>query len=152
MTLLMVLSDTLVESRQLLDYVNAMADMEVRVVLLRVSPSGREASLEISHRVLEQARHTLEFSDSQREIVTRLEIGDPGEIVPRVAQEEQVNVILMPAFGPEEFPRLQELGELPRATAEQVQVPLIISSPEGLEALLKRQRILTVPADELTAP
>jgi hypothetical protein len=152
MTLLMVLSDTLVESRQLLDYVNAMADLEARVVLLRVSPSGREASLEMSNRVLEQARHTLQFADSHREIVSRLEIGDPEAIVPRVAEEERASVILMPAFGPEEFPRLQEIGTLARATADQVQVPVVISSPEGLEALLKRQRILTVPADELTTP
>ena len=59
-------------------------------------------------------------------------------------------MILMPAFSPEEFPRLQELGELPRTTAEQVHVPVLISSPEGLEAVLKRQRILTVPAADLT--
>ena len=59
MTLLMVLSDSLLESRQLLDYINAMADVEARIVLLRVSPSGREATLETSHRVLEQARHAL---------------------------------------------------------------------------------------------
>ena len=150
MTLLMVLSDTLVESRQLVDYVNAMGDFPMRVVLLRVSPSGREASLSMSHRVLEQARHALQTNDDTREISSRLEIGDPEVIVPRVAEEEGANVILMPAFGPEEFPRLQELGDLPRATAEQVQVPVVISSPEGLEAVLKRQRILTVPATDLS--
>ena len=81
MTLLMVLSDSLVESRQLLDYLNAMADIDARVVLLRVSPSGREASLETSHRVLEQARHALSFAPVEREIATRLEIGDPEAIV-----------------------------------------------------------------------
>jgi nucleotide-binding universal stress UspA family protein len=150
MTLLMVLSDTLVETRQLLDYVNAMADFQVRVVLLRVSPSGRVASLSMSHRVLEQAKHALETHDGTREISSRLEIGDPEVIVPRIAEEEGADVILMPAFGPEEFPRLQELGDLPRATAEQVQVPVVISSPEGLEAVLKRQRILTVPATDLS--
>ncbi len=152
MTLLMVLSDTLVESRQLLDYLNAMADVEARVVLLRVSPSGREVSLEISHRVLDQARHALEYAGSERELTTRLEIGDPEQIVPRVAQEERADVILMPGFNPEEFPRLQELGAVPRTTAEQVQIPIVIQSPEGLETLLKRERILTVPADELTTP
>src|SRR5690349_9600822 len=110
MTLLMVLSDTLVESRQLLDYVNAMADFQMRVVLLRVSPSGREASLEMSHRVIDQARHALQVAGCEREIVNRLEIGDPEAIVPRVAEEEQADVILMPAFSPEEFPRLQEMG------------------------------------------
>lgn len=150
MTLLMVLSDTLVESRQLLDYVNAMADFQVRVVLLRVSPSGRQVSVEISHRVLEQARQALRIAGAQREIKTRLEIGDPEEIVPRVTEEERADVILMPAFSPEEFPRLQEMGALPRSTAEQVHVPLLVSSPEGLEAVLKRQRILTVPATDLT--
>jgi hypothetical protein len=152
MTLLMVLSDTLVESRQLLDYLNAMADVDARIVLLRVSPSGRQAGLEMSHRVLDQARHTLQYADSGREVVPRLEIGDPEEIVPRVAIEEGAHVILMPGFGPEEFPRLQELGAIPRSTAEQVQVPVVIQSPEGLETLLKRERILTVPADELTSP
>src|ERR1700737_4028108 len=106
MTLLMVLSDTLVESRQLLDYVNAMVDLQIRVVLLRVSPSGREASLEMSHRVLDQARHALSAACGEREISPRLEIGDPEAIVPRVAVEEQADVILMPGFGPEEFPRL----------------------------------------------
>jgi nucleotide-binding universal stress UspA family protein len=150
MTLLMVLSDTLLESRQLLDYINAMADVEARIVLLRVSPSGREASLETSHRVLEQARHALSFAPVEREIATRLEIGDPEAIVPRVAEEERADVILMPAYGPAEFPRLQELGQLPRTTAEHVHVPVVISSPEGLEALLERQRILTVPASDLT--
>ncbi len=150
MTLLMVLSDTLVESRQLLDYVNAMADFQVHVVLLSVPPSGREASLEISHRVLEQARQALQITGAEREITTRREIGDPEVIVPRVAEEERADVILMPALSPEEFPRLQELGELPRTTAEQVHVPVLISSPEGLEAVLKRQRILTVPAADLT--
>lgn len=104
----------------------------------------------MSHRVLEQARHALQTNDGTREISSRLEIGDPEVIVPRVAEEEGANVILMPAFGPEEFPRLQEMGDLPRATAEQVQVPVVISSPEGLEAVLKRQRILTVPATDLS--
>jgi nucleotide-binding universal stress UspA family protein len=150
MTLLMVLSDTLVESRQLLDYVNAMADFQVRVVLLRVSPSGSVASLEVSRRVLDQARQALRVGGAEREITSRLEIGSPAEIVPRVAEEERADVILMPAFSPEEFPRLQEMGALPRSTAEQVQVPVVISSPEGLEAVLKRQRILTVPATDLT--
>jgi nucleotide-binding universal stress UspA family protein len=150
MTLLMVLSDTLVESRQLLDYVNAMADFQVRVVLLRVSPSGSVASLEMSRRVLDQARQALRVAGAEREITSRLEIGSPAEIVPRVAEEERADVILMPAFSPEEFPRLQEMGALPRSTAEQVQVPVVISSPEGLEAVLKRQRILTVPATDLT--
>jgi hypothetical protein len=150
MTLLMVLSDTLVESRQLLDYVNAMADFQERVVLLRVSPSGSVASLETSRRVLDQARQALRFAGGEREIATRLEIGDPEVIVPRVAEEERADVILMPGFSPEEFPRLQEMGQLPRTTADQVQVPVVISSPEGLEAVLKRQRILTVPATDLT--
>jgi nucleotide-binding universal stress UspA family protein len=149
MTLLMVLSDTLVESRQLLDYVNTIADFQVRVVLLRVSPSGSVASLEMSRRVLEQARQGLRIASAEREITTRLEIGDPEVIVPRVAGEERADVILMPAFGPEEFPRLQEIGDLPRTTADQVQVPVVISSPEGLEAVLKRQRILTIPANDL---
>jgi nucleotide-binding universal stress UspA family protein len=149
MTLLMVLSDTLVESRQLLDYVNTIADFQVRVVLLRVSPSGSVASLEMSRRVLEQARQGLRIASAEREITTRLEIGDPEAIVPRVAGEERADVILMPAFGPEEFPRLQEIGDLPRTTADQVQVPVVISSPEGLEAVLKRQRILTIPANDL---
>jgi nucleotide-binding universal stress UspA family protein len=149
MTLLMVLSDTLVESRQLLDYVNTIADFQVRVVLLRVSPSGSVASLEMSRRVLEQARQGLRIASAEREITTRLEIGDPEAIVPRVAVEERADVILMPAFGPEEFPRLQEIGDLPRTTADQVQVPVVISSPEGLEAVLKRQRILTIPANDL---
>jgi nucleotide-binding universal stress UspA family protein len=150
MTLLMVLSDTLVESRQLLDYVNTIADFQVRVVLLRVSPSGSVASLEMSRRVLEQARQGLRIASAEREITTRLEIGDPEAIVPRVAGEERADVILMPAFGPEEFPRLQEIGDLPRTTADQVQVPVVISSPEGLEAVLKRQRILTIPANDLS--
>jgi nucleotide-binding universal stress UspA family protein len=150
MTLLMVLSETLVESRQLLDYVAAMSDVEVKVVLLRVSPSGREADLVMSQRVLDQARHTLSVSGGEREIVTRLEIGDSQVIVPRVAEEEKADVILMPAYGPEEFPRLQDLGDLARATAEHVHVPVVVSSPEGLEALLEHQRILTVPATDLT--
>lgn len=150
MTLLMVLSDTLVESRQLLDYVNAMADFQVRVVLLRVSPSGRQVSVEMSHRVLEQASQALRIAGADREITSRLEIGSPEEIVPRVAQEVGADVILMPAFSPEEFPRLQEMGALASSTAEQVHVPLLVSSPEGLEAVLKRQHILTVPAADLT--
>jgi hypothetical protein len=149
MTLLMVLSESLVESRPLLEYVSAIADVDARIVLLRVSPSGREADLVISQRVLDQARHMLDFSGTKREITPRLEIGDSEAIVPRVAHEEQASVILMPAYGPEEFPRLQELGELPRTTAEQVHVPVVISSPEGLEALLEQQRILTVPAADL---
>lgn len=150
MTLLLVLGDSLTESRQLLEYLNTSADFDAHIVLLRVSPSGRSANLEMSHRVLDQARHALQLTDTHREVSTRLEIGDANVIVPRVAQEVDANVILMPGFNPEEFPRLQELGDLARTTAEQVQVPIVISSPEGLEALLKRQRILTVRADDLS--
>jgi hypothetical protein len=152
MTLLLVLGDTLTESRQLLEYLNTSADVDARIVLLCVSPSGRSANLEMSHRVLDQARHALQLSDGEREVTTRLEIGDPTVIVPSVAQEVAANVILMPGFNPEEFPRLQALGDLARTTVEQVQVPVVISSPEGLEALLKQQRILTVRADELSTP
>jgi nucleotide-binding universal stress UspA family protein len=104
----------------------------------------------MSRRVLDQARQALRIAGAEREITSRLEIGDPEAIVPRVAEEEHADVILMPGFSPEEFPRLQEMGALPRTTAEQVQIPVVISSPEGLEAVLKRQRILTIPATDLS--
>jgi nucleotide-binding universal stress UspA family protein len=144
MRVLMVV-DAAEQSHALLDYVRTAHENDAEFVLLAVSLSGRSAELQTAQKVLEEALHALSEEPGDR-FRARLEIGEPGEVIARVAQEEDASVIMMPAHGDGEFPRLQELGGVAHAVAHRTNIPILIASPSGLEALLRDERVLTVPA------
>jgi nucleotide-binding universal stress UspA family protein len=144
MRVLMVV-DAAEQSQALLDYVRTAHENEAEFVLLAVSLSGRTAELQATENVLEEALHALTEEPGGR-FRARLEIGDPAEVIARVAQEEEASVIMMPAHGDGEFPRLQALGGVAHAVAHRTNIPLLIASPSGLEALLRDERVVTVPA------
>lgn len=144
MRVLMVV-DAAEQSQALLDYVRTAHANDLEFVLLAISLSGRTADLHAAEQVLTEAVRALGVEPGPRFRV-RLEIGDPAEVIARVAQEEQASVIMMPAHTDGEFPRLQELGGVAYAVAHRTNIPLLIASPSGLEALLRDERILTMPA------
>lgn len=133
------------QSQALLDYVRTAHEQEAEFVLLGVSLSGRAAELQATENLLNEALSALTEEPDAR-YRTRLEIGDPVEVIPRIAEEIEASVIMMPAHGDGEFPRLQELGGVAHAVAHRTNIPILIASPSGLEALLRDERVLTVPA------
>lgn len=144
MRVLMVV-DAAEQSQALLDHVRSTDESEAEYVVLTVSLSGRAADLHTAENVLQEALAALgeEVGDRSR---ARLEIGDPAEVIARIAGEEEASVIMMPAHGDGEFPRLEALGGLAHAVAHRTNVPILIASPSGLEALLRDERVVTVPA------
>jgi nucleotide-binding universal stress UspA family protein len=144
MLVLMVL-DAAEETHELLEYVRTVHRVDAELVLLSISLSGREADRAVAERVLAEGLQTLGAKPGPG-LRTRLEIGDPAEVIARVVREERPDVIMMPAYGDGEFPRLQELGALAREIAQRTNIPLVIASPVGLEALLRDERIVTLPA------
>jgi nucleotide-binding universal stress UspA family protein len=143
MPVLMVL-DAAGDSHALLEYVRTIREGEGEYVLLSVSLSGREADLEAARNVLNEALHTL-GEEPTAVLRTRLEIGYPAEVIARVANEEAADVIMMPAYGDGEFPRLKDLGDVAHEVAHRTNIPILIKSPVGFEALMRDERILTVP-------
>jgi nucleotide-binding universal stress UspA family protein len=140
----LVVLDAAGDSQALLDYVRTMHAGEAEYVLLSVSLSGREADREAARNVLNEALYTL--GEEQGTILrTRLEIGDPAEVIARVAAEEGAEVIMMPAYGDGEFPRLQELGYAAHQVSHRTTIPILIKSPVGFEALIGDERVVTLP-------
>jgi nucleotide-binding universal stress UspA family protein len=144
MVVLLVL-DAADESHELLEYVRSVHRVDADLVLLSISLSGREADRAVAERVLTEALQTLGARPGPG-LSARMEIGDPADVIARVVDEERPDVIMMPAYGDGDFPRLQELGTLAREIAHRTNIPLVIASPAGLEALLRDERIVTLPS------
>jgi nucleotide-binding universal stress UspA family protein len=123
------------------------------LVLLYVAPRGGPGYVESGQMVLEAS---LRASGLDRDLeaypVTvrpRLCIGDPKEMIPKVAEQEEADVILMGALGVDGFPHVSDMSETARETAERTNCPVVVCSPRGLELLLKEGRLVTQPRSEL---
>jgi nucleotide-binding universal stress UspA family protein len=123
------------------------------LVLLYVAPRGGPGYVESGHMVLEAA---LRASGLDRELEAypvsvrpRLCIGDPKEMIPKVAEQEDADVILMGALGVDGFPHVSDMSDTARETAERTNRPVVVCSPRGLELLLKEGRLVTQPRSEL---
>lgn len=108
------------------------------ICLLHVIASGRPAEVESGQRVLRAALRALRALDPKLAVEARLEIGQRGERLLRVAEEIGAGLIVMAAHGEGEFPRLSGAakeggapGRVARGVVEQRGRPVLVVSPGG---------------------
>jgi len=123
------------------------------LVLLYVAPRGGAGYVESGEMVLEAS---LRASGLDRvvgvapgTVQSRICIRDPRELIARVAEEEQADVILMGALGGDAMSHVTDISDTARETAERTNLPVVVCSPRGLELLLKEGRVVTHPRSEL---
>jgi nucleotide-binding universal stress UspA family protein len=121
------------------------------LILLYVAPRGGPGYIESGEMVLEASLHASGLDRAPEATVRpKLCIGDPKEMIARVAEQEDADVILMGAVGPGGFPRRADISETARETMERTNRPVVVCSPQGLELLLKHEgRLVTQPRTEL---
>jgi Universal stress protein family len=131
------------------------------VVLLAVCPRGSEGYLECGRMILEAAQRACAGLLAEKKVRTRLAVGDPRNVVPALAVEERVNLVVM---GPPDndgaatyargyfFPReddklmrpIESLapGDLRQALSSRCECPILTGSPRGIELLIGNQAVL----------
>jgi nucleotide-binding universal stress UspA family protein len=119
------------------------------LVLLYVAPRGGPGYVESGQMVLEASLRASGLESYPLSVRPRLCIGDPKEMIPRVAEQEEADVILMGALGVDGFPHVSDMSDTARETAERTNRPVVVCSPRGLELLLKEGRLVTQPRSEL---
>jgi nucleotide-binding universal stress UspA family protein len=121
------------------------------LILLYVAPRGGFGYVESGQMVLEASLHASGLDRAPAATVRpTLCIGDPKEMIARVAEQEDADVILMGAVGADGFPNLSDISDTARETTERTNRPVVVCSPRGLELLLKHEgRVLTQPRSEL---
>ncbi|NLC56262.1 MAG: universal stress protein [Armatimonadetes bacterium] len=109
---------------------------ETRVVLLHVVPSGREAALHNAEKVL--ARSSALFrslAGTQREVTTRLEVGNAVTRITEVADALDADAIIMGSHDVGALPRSQVLGQAAEDTVAATNRPVVLVFPEGSEVV-----------------
>lgn len=121
------------------------------LILLYVAPRGGPGYVESGRMVLEASLRAAGLDRSREAAVqSKICIGDPKEMIPRVAEQEGADVIVMGAVGADGFPHVSDIGDTARETMERTNRPVVVCSPRGLELLLKDQgRLVTQPRAEL---
>jgi len=131
------------------------------VVLLAVCPRGSEGYLECGRMVLEAAQRACAGLLAETKVRTRLAVGDPRKVVPMLATEEQVDLVVMGPPDPEEarthprgyfFPREEDRvtrpieslvpGDLRQAVSSRCECPILTGSPRGIELLIGNEAVL----------
>lgn len=121
------------------------------LVLLYVAPRGGPGYVESGKMVLEASLRASGLDRApERRVTPRICIGDPREMIPKVAEQEDADVILMGALGADGFPHVSDISDTARETSERTNRPVVVYSPRGLELLLKNEgRLVTQPRSEL---
>jgi nucleotide-binding universal stress UspA family protein len=121
------------------------------MVLLYVAPRGGPGYVESGEMVLEASLRASGLDRTPGTSVrSKICIGDPKEMIPHVAEEEEADVIVMGSVGADGFPHVSDMGDTARETMERTNRPVVVCSPRGLELLLKDQgRLVTQPRAEL---
>jgi nucleotide-binding universal stress UspA family protein len=121
------------------------------LILLYVAPRGGPGYVESGEMVLEASLRASGLDRAPKSTVRpKLCIGDPKEMIPQVAEQEDADVILMGALGADGFPNVSDISDTARETMERTNRPVVVCSPRGLELLLKHEgRLVTQPRSEL---
>jgi nucleotide-binding universal stress UspA family protein len=106
---------------------------DTELLLLYVAPSGRQSELETGRYLLEDGRRTCEVMARDVQIRTRLEVGDPMETIPAVAEAENAELIVIGSHGVEGFPHVQALGQTASRLLSDLGQRVIVISPTGTE-------------------
>jgi nucleotide-binding universal stress UspA family protein len=115
------------------------------LILLYVAPRGGPGYVESGEMVLEASLRASGLDRAPKSTVRpKLCIGDPKEMIPQVAEQEDADVILMGALGADGFPNVSDISDTARETMERTNRPVVVCSPRGLELLLKHEgRLVT---------
>ncbi|MBI3910131.1 MAG: universal stress protein [Armatimonadetes bacterium] len=109
---------------------------ESGIVLLHVSPSGRTRDLERGRFLLEDGLKTCQFVAKYITIRTRLEVGDPCEKLPAVAEAEEADLVVIGSHGYDCFPHVADLGTHTARLIRQLGRPVVVVAPDGREVKL----------------
>jgi nucleotide-binding universal stress UspA family protein len=120
-------------SRQALQYAVRSHAPDTELLLLYVAPSGRQSELETGRYLLEDGRRTCEVMACDVQIRTRLEVGDPMETIPAVAEAENAELIVIGSHGVEGFPHVQALGQTASRLMSDLGRRVVVISPTGTE-------------------
>jgi nucleotide-binding universal stress UspA family protein len=140
-------------SRRALQHACRYLSSTDELILLYVAPRGGPGYVESGEMVLEASLRAsgldraLEVAPGA--VQSRICIGDPREMIPQVAEQEQADVILMGALGGDAMSHVSDISDTARETAERTSLPVVVCSPRGLELLLKEGRVVTHPRSEL---
>jgi nucleotide-binding universal stress UspA family protein len=128
-------------SRQALQYAVRSHAPDTELLLLYVAASGRQSELETGRYLLEDGRRTCEVMTRDVQIRTRLEVGNPAQTIPAVADAENADLIVIGSHGIDGFPHVQGLGQTARQLMMGGGRRVIVISPTGTEVSPKtRQR------------
>jgi nucleotide-binding universal stress UspA family protein len=136
-------------SRRALQHASRFLSPTDELVLLYVAPRGGPGYVESGQMVLEASIRASGLEAYPVTVRPRLCIGDPKEMIPQVAEQEEADVIVMGALGVDGFPHVSDMSDTARETAERTNRPVVVCSPRGLELLLKEGRLVTQPRSEL---
>jgi nucleotide-binding universal stress UspA family protein len=120
-------------SRRALLYAVRSHAPDTELLLLYVAASGRQRELETGRYLLEDGRRTCEVMASDVQIRTRLEVGDPAETIPAVAEDENADLIVIGSHGVDGFPHVEALGQTARQLLTDSGRRVVIISPTGTE-------------------
>jgi nucleotide-binding universal stress UspA family protein len=127
-------------SRQALQYAARSHAPDTELLLLYVSASGRQSELETGRFLLEDGRRTCEVMARDVHIRTRLEVGDPMETIPAVAEAENVELIVIGSHGIDGFPAVEAIGQIARRVVSDSARRVVVISPTGSEVPTVTQR------------
>jgi nucleotide-binding universal stress UspA family protein len=108
------------------------------ICLVHVITSGRAAEVEAGQRVLREAARGLHRLESRLRIEAQLEVGGVAGQITQVADERGARLIVMAAYGEDDFPYLAGRGRAAQAVLARTRQPLLLVGPTG--AKLHRPR------------
>jgi hypothetical protein len=131
------------------------------VVLLAVCPRAVESYLECGRMMLEASLRACADILAGRAVRTRLAVGDPREVVPRLAAEEHADLVVIGPpdtnetgthhggyFFPRDGDRVAGLteglapGDWRHEASNRYDCPILCGSPRGIELLIGDQAVL----------
>ena len=120
-------------SRQALSYAVRSHAPDTELLLLYVSSSGRQGELETGRYFLEDSRRTCERMTRDAQVRSRLEVGDPTETIPAVAEDEHVDLVVIGSHGIDGFPHVEAIGQIARRVGADGRRRVVVISPTGSE-------------------
>jgi nucleotide-binding universal stress UspA family protein len=130
-------------SRKALQYAMRSQAPDSELLLVYVSRSGRQGELETGRFFLEDGRRACEVMAGDVQIRTRLEVGDPAETIPAVAEAENADLIIIGSHGVDGFPHVEAIGQTARRLATNPKRRVVVISPTGSEMYAGKMNVAT---------
>lgn len=101
------------------------------MLLLYVSPSGRQADLERGRFILEDSERECRGMAKEVHVSTRLEVGDRHAKLPEVAADEECDLVVMGAHGVNALPHVEKVSRDASVLKEEMHRPVVLVLPTG---------------------